>query len=205
MLQESLNRIKDYFVGMDMYNGSWVIRVKYPPKWGAYPPEDGSVKVVSDENENGLWWYCANNEEITVDDIMNLIEETIQTNIEAIKKVELFKLKAGELKQLFSDESISLKKLQSLKFVFDSSVNEVKVNNKSEVKKKVASKKDLISKVDEEISEHNVFTSKSEDREEVEVVKEMPKKVGRKKKSVESVVTATPDTMTQTEIDDLRG
>lgn len=207
MLDEGLNKIREYFRGIDIYNGAWVVRVSYPQKWGAYPPEDGSIKVVSDENEAGLWWYCANNEGVTVDKIINLIEETVHTNMEAIKKVELFKLKASELKQLFSDESISFKRLQTLKFVFDSSpINEEKVVKKGEAKK-VASKKDLINQVDDAIKEHDVFTAKPEKVEEVLSKREVPKKTTRKKPVVEQEVvsTSTPDEMTQAEIDDLRG
>jgi hypothetical protein len=204
MLQERLGKIKEYFVGMEMYNGLWVVRVKYRPKWGAYPPEDGRIKVVSDENESDLWWYCANDEDVDIDSILDLIEETIQTNMEAIKKVELFKLKAGELKQIFSDESISLKKLQTLRFVFDeNSDKEAKPVEKVETKKKVASKKELITQVDDEIKEHDVFTSKPAVVEEVVTKKRVSKQKPVTRKSV--VETTTPEGMTQAEIDDLRG
>lgn len=208
MLQERLSKIREYFVGMEMYNGLWVVRVKYRPKWGAYPPENGRIKVVSDENESDLWWYCANDEDVEIDSIIDLIEETIETNMEAIKKVELFKLKASELKQIFSDESISLKKLQTLKFVFDdNAANVQKTIDKTEAKRKVASKKDLISKVDDVIKEHDVFTAKPEKIEEVVTKREATKKSTRKKSLPEqtSANTSTPDEMTQEEIDDLRG
>ena len=212
MLQERLSKIKDFFVGMEMYNGLWVVRVKYRPKWGAYPPEDGSIKVVSDEGEPDLWWYCANDESVEIDSILSLIEETIETNMEAIKKVELFKLKAGELKQIFSDETIGLKKLQSLRFVFDDEVKEVtKVPMKSETKKKASSKKELITQVDDEIKSHDVFSSPAEP-ENTPVVKDIEdvaekRKVTRKKAQKAEFVsqTSTPDERTQDEIDDLRG
>ena len=204
MLQERLGKIKEYFVGMEMYNGLWVVRVKYRPKWGAYPPEDGRIKVVSDESESDLWWYCANDEDVDIDSILDLIEETIQTNMEAIKKVELFKLKAGELKQIFSDESISLKKLQTLRFVFDENIDkEAKPVEKAEPKKKVASKKELITQVDDEIKEHDVFTSKPAVVEEVVTKKRVSKPKPVTSKSL--VETTTPEGMTQAEIDDLRG
>ena len=119
---QSINKIKEYFLSMEMYEGRWVIVVKYRPKWGAYSSEDGRIKVSADENQEDVWWYYATDDKVEVDDIINLITETVATNIEAIKKVELFKIKAGELKQIFSDETLSFKTLQTLKFVFDDSI-----------------------------------------------------------------------------------
>lgn len=205
MLQDNINKIKDYFVGMEMYNGLWVVRVKYRPKWGAYPPEDGTIDVVADENEADLWWYCAKNKEVEIDAIINLIEETIQTNLEAIKKVELFKLKANELKQIFSDESISLSKLQTLRFVFNSDQQAEKPTVKQEPKKKMASKKDFIEVVTDEIKEHNVFTKPSEETqlEEPKTNTNTRKSVKKKVEKLES--TTTPADMTQEEINELRG
>lgn len=203
MLQERLGKIKDYFVGMEMYGGQWVVRVKYRPKWGAYPPEDGRIKVVSDESEPDLWWYCANDENVDIDSILDLIEETIDTNMEAIKKVELFKLKAAELKRIFSDESLSFQKLQRLRFVFDDKVvTDSKKSVVVEPKKKVSSKKELITQVDDEIKGHDIFESPKESVDD-SVNK---KKVTRKRVVEKPVVeTVSSSEMTKEEIDDLRG
>lgn len=206
---ESINRIKEYFVSMEMYNGRWVICVRFRPKWGAYSSDDGRIKVGSDEKQPDVWWYCANEDDVEVDEIIDLIDETVQTNIEAIKKVELFKLKASELKQIFSDESISFKRLQTLNFVFDDSkVPEDKEKPvKAETKKKVSTKKELMTQVGEVIQEHDVFTTPVESGAETieSNAKGYKRKTTSKPKVVESAKTATPVDMTQAEIDDLRG
>lgn len=219
MLQGKIDRIKEFFRGMDVYDGQWVVRVKYRPKWGAYAPDDGSVKVVADENEQDLWWYCANSTDVDIDRIIDLIDETVQTNLEAIRKVELFKLKAGELKKLFSDESIPLRKLQNLRFTFvEDSVPPEKrtpVLKKKEDVKAAVSKKELISQVDDEINGHDVFTSQKTEKEAVqEQVSDVPvQQPAQKRKSQQKVkkeqpsepVTVSADEMSESEIESLRG
>jgi hypothetical protein len=189
-MNDSINKIKDYFVSMEMYEGRWVISVKYQPKWGAYSSEDGRISVVEDDNHADVWWYCAKDDDVTVDDIIELICETVQTNLEAIKKVELFKLKASELKQLFSDEKISLSKLQTLKFVFEDGPVD-----------KPITKKDLITHVDETIKEHDVFKPTTDTAEKVK----RARKSEKKQRTTSQIVTATPKDLTQEEINDLRG
>lgn len=196
-MKDSINKIKDYFVSMEMYDGNWVVCVKFKPKWGAYSSEDGRIKVGPDDKVPDLWWYYGASNDVDIDEIINLINETVETNLEAIKKVELFKLKAGELKQIFSDETISFKKLQTLKFVFDDNPVE---SVKQEPKKRVSSKKDLMSHVGDVIQEHDVFTQETVKEEEP------PKKTKKsKQKVVEELQPVSPIDMTEDEINDLRG
>ena len=202
-MNEAIDKIKDYFVSMERFNGCWTICVQYRPKWMAYPSEDGRVKVAQEDEAPDMWWYCASNDSVTVDEIITLIYETVQTNLEAIKKVELFKCKAGELKQLFSDEKITYQKLQTLRFVFDDS-QAVKTTSqpKSDEKKKIPSKKDVMAQVGAEIQEHNVFTTPTETQPTT------PVKPTKRKRSVansKTEETLTPSEMTQEEINDLRG
>lgn len=203
-MKDSINKIKDYFVSMEMYEGKWVICVKFQPKWGAYPSEDGRIRVSSDEQEPDMWWYYANDDSVDVDEIINLINETVVTNLDAIKKVELFKLKANELKQIFSDEKLSLKKLQTLKFVFDDTVVETPEKEMQQVKKKTTSKKDLMSHVGDVIQEHDVFSQPAVvELKAVEEDKTKTKKT--RKKKADKLESLTPQEMTSEEIDELRG
>ena len=182
---ESIKKIKEYFLSIEMYEGRWVMSVKYKPKWRAYASADGKIKVSKDENEEDVWWYYASDDSIDIDDIINLVTETISTNIEAIKKVELFKTKAEELKKLFADESLSFDKLKSLKFIFDKPVTLIK---------------DKVAKV----------ISNNEEQVEIQGVKpEIKSKKKTKKKEIKEEIndnsSITPDEMTQDEIDNLRG
>ena len=202
---ESINKIKQYFVSMEMYDGKWVICVKFKPKWGAYSSDDGRIKVSPDENEADLWWYYASDESVDIDEIINLIDETALTNMEAIKKVELFKLKASELKKIFSDEKLSFKKLQTLKFVFDDSPkDELPIEVvKPSTNNKAHTKTDITKEIGNAINEHDVFSQES--KPEAGGEQEIKKTRKTKQKQIENVDTQTSINMTDDEINELRG
>lgn len=201
MLQERLNKIKDYFQSMEIMEGKWVLCVRYKPNWGAFPSEDNRIQAIPDESTPNVYWYYSEDKNCDIEEILNLIDETIQTNLEAIKKVELFKLKGEELKRLFSDENVTFAQLQTLKFVMD---NDSALSKKSKTRQKnnkngkITSKKDLlkINSVDiEEEKSQEVPASTASETCEVEV----PNVI----KTNEVVVNATE--LSQAEIDDLRG
>ena len=204
-LQERLNSIKEYFVSMEMVDGKWAVCAQYRDNWCAYPPDDGSVELIEDENEKNHWWYVAKDESVVIDKLISLVEETVQTNIDAIRKVELFKEKATELKRIFSDEKLTLAQLQTLRFVFDG----VQVPVKKEpvvqnTKKTVASKKEILSKAESQSENQDVFKVSAPEP----VHEERPRK-SQKAKAVKAVekpeVTVSAVDMTKEEIDDLRG
>jgi len=201
-MKEQINKIRDYFVSMAMYDGKWVVAVKYPPKWVAYSSDDQTIFVNQDDKNDNIWWYYAKDETIEIDDIINFVDETVQTNIEAIKKVELFKLKASELKRLFNDENMSFSRLQKLRFVFDDKVVAKPVKEKHQPK---------AAPTKEEIQEHDIFQPETAtEATETAQVKEdntQPKKRQQKQNKEENkgLRAVTPVEMSQSDIDNLRG
>lgn len=115
MLQERINKISQYFRSMEMTNGVIIIKVQYNNKWGVYPSDDNKIKVAKSEETTNEWFYYGNFNDITVDDIFDLIENTIEMNLSAAAKLELLNSKFEELKNLFATES--LERLSTLKFV----------------------------------------------------------------------------------------
>lgn len=115
MLQERINKISQYFRSMEMTNGVIIIKVQYNNKWGVYPSDDNKIKVAKSEETPNEWFYYGNFNDITVDDIFDLIENTIEMNLSAAAKLELLNSKFEELKNLFATES--LERLSTLKFV----------------------------------------------------------------------------------------
>lgn len=115
MLQERINKISQYFRSMEMTNGVIIIKVQYNNKWGVYPSDDNKIKVAKSEDTPNEWFYYGNFNDITVDDIFDLIENTIEMNLSAAAKLELLNSKFEELKNLFATES--LERLSTLKFV----------------------------------------------------------------------------------------
>ena len=207
MLQDRLNKIKDYFQSIEQFEGKWVICVKYKPKWGAYPSEEGKINAVPDENTPDVWWYYGKDDKVDIDSIFDLIDETIQTNLDAIRKVELFKLKAEELKRIFSDDSISFKKLETLRFVFDEKIAMNDSKTKKGKRSKPMSKKDIL-KIDDSVADEVTEPVEAEPMKETATsqVKEDDNcsvKCGGGMKEEVTAVNATE--LSQEEIDDLRG
>lgn len=196
MLQEKLDKIKEYFQSIELLDMKWVICVKYKPKWGAYPSDDNRIQAIPDESVPCLYWYYSNDTKVSVDEIIDLIEETVQTNLDAIKKAELFKLKVDELKKLFSNENLTFSKLQTLNFTFSENITDESVIVEETIKKrgrrKISSKKDLlkVGEIEEEKLPNNELEALVND------------KVDGSNGDTEIVESSD---MTQEEIDDLRG
>lgn len=119
-LQERINKISEYFRGMEMTNGVLIIKVSYKDKWGVFPSNDEKIKVAKSEDSINEYFYYGDFYEISFDDIFDLIDNTIEMNLSAAAKIQLLSEKFEELKILFASES--LQKLQTLKFTFDEKV-----------------------------------------------------------------------------------
>lgn len=186
---------------MEIIDGKWVVCVRYSSKWGAYPSDDGKIRALADDNAPDTYWYYAKDENINIDDIFNLIEETIQTNLDAIKKADLFKQKVEELKSVFSDETNSTSKLETLRFVFQEETNDVMSNI---IEKKRKAKKPSVPK--------QVLTEPKEEKkkpvkekiQEIEPIPE-PVKTNIMENSSPNAEILEASGLSQAEIDELRG
>lgn len=152
-LQERIQKNEKYFRGMEIVNNTVIIKVLYGEKWGAYPSQDEIIKVAKSDEVKNEWFYYADYTYTVIDDIFNLIEETIEMNLSAIERLELFNVKMEELKTLFANES--LQKLKTLSFQFE----EVKKTKKNKSKKKKSNENEdvneLISEVSVNVVENN--------------------------------------------------
>ena len=148
-LQERMNDMKPYFRGIEMLNNGLIVRVILPPKWKTYDSSDGRIKTAPSENVANEYFYYANSENTTYEEIFDLIEETIKANNEIVLKLKLLKDKVEELKELFS--TLQYEELLTLKFVTGKP-------------KKVKSKKNT--KKEEKEAENAPNEAKIEDKEE---------------------------------------
>ena len=128
MLQDRINKIKEYFRGMEITNNTYIIKVAYKDKWGVFPSEDNNIKVCKSEDAINEFFYYANYTTVNIEDIFNLIEETIEMNISAEMKINLLTSKIDELKEIFTNEP--LEKLQTLYFAFQETSNNTKKKRK---------------------------------------------------------------------------
>lgn len=149
-LQERIQKNESYFKGMEIVNNTVIIKVLYGEKWGAYPTADERIKVAKSEEVPNEWFYYADYTYTIIDEIFDLIEETIDMNLSAIERLNLFNQKMEELKELFASES--LPKLKTLSFHFE---EEKQKRNK---RKKNVKKENTVEIVEEEnvvIEENN--------------------------------------------------
>lgn len=161
MLQKRISSLSPYFRGMEITNGTLIVKVLYEDKWGAYPSEDDRVKIAKSEEIPNEWFYYADYEVVPMDEVFNLIEETIHMNKSAEKKLELLSQRFEELKTLFATES--LERLETLHFVLDA-------EPKSKSKRKISTKKKKVNKESEKVEEIESQVTIQENNEELIVV-----------------------------------
>ena len=101
-LQERMNDMKPYFRGIEMYNEALIVRVIFPSKWKAYNSNDGRIKATPSENVANEYYYYANSENTSYEDMFDLIEETIKANNDIVLKMKLLRDKVEELKELIA-------------------------------------------------------------------------------------------------------
>ena len=135
MVQNRIEKIKQYFRSIELVENTIIIRVKYLNKWGVYPSEDNLIKVTKSDDAKNEWYYYADSDKKNISEIFDLIDETIEMNISAAKKIALLDKKFAELKTIFSNESLD--RLETLKFV-------MKPNKKAKVKKSSKNETQLI-------------------------------------------------------------
>lgn len=133
MLQKRIERIAEYFGGIEMSGGLFIVKVHFKNGWSAYGSQDGErIKVAKSEQEPNVWFYYGDSS-VDLNQIFDLIEETIEMNESVRKKIELLKVKVDELKTIFNEEPLS--RLETLYFSF---AEEKKTKKKN--KRKVTTK-----------------------------------------------------------------
>jgi hypothetical protein len=134
-LQERIQKNEQYFKGMEIINNTVIIKVLYGDKWGAYPSQDEKVKVAKSEEIANEWFYYGDYTYTIIDEIFDLIEETIDMNLSAIERLELFNQKINELKEIFANES--LQRLKTLVFHFEEIKKPKRKKNKKNIEEAI--------------------------------------------------------------------
>lgn len=134
-VEDYISKIGEYFEGIERYNDALIVRVKLPERWGVYPSSDERIKVAPSEEVPNEYYYYGSSNDVNLEDIFQLIIETIQMNKDVLLKIELLKEKVQELKELFDTKP--LEELKTLKFVTEQP-KKTKVKRKYTKKKKEA-------------------------------------------------------------------
>ena len=151
MITKRIKENIEYIKSVEIINQMFIVKVQYNSRWGTYPSEDEKIKVAKSEDTIGEWYYYANYDDVDIDDIIDLIEDTIRVNQNAVKKVELLSKKVEELKALFADNDYE--KLETLQFVMEEPKKEKIKPKKTERKTKKTTKRKT--KKNEKVKEDN--------------------------------------------------
>lgn len=124
MLEEKIEKLRNVWsVIRRSDDGRYLIGVTFPDGYGVYNSADDRIHVLDDtKGESRLYWYVAQDLSVTVNDIIEFIDNTVDANIEAIKKAKLYELKVKELRNFFADTDMSYSELEALTFKFKEEV-----------------------------------------------------------------------------------
>jgi lipopolysaccharide export LptBFGC system permease protein LptF len=111
-IQEKLDSLQPHVVGIRFLQGMQIVDAVFKKGW-VIPESTIIRRELVDESQNYYMFYTEN-EGITIDDLLDYVENIINVNIEREKKNELLKLKVKELQVLFKETS--LVDLESLSF-----------------------------------------------------------------------------------------
>jgi hypothetical protein len=145
-LKKRIEKINPYFYGMNMSIEDNVVYVqtKFPDNWtiSDFLEESFNVKgVFNAKKQTHIFFTEMDN---GFDKVFDAIDYTIQMNLNALERLELFKKKVEELKTLFDEEDID--KLKKLEFV-------IKKTKRSTNKDKLVSQ--YVAPIDETLEARN--------------------------------------------------
>lgn len=146
MIQERIMKNMQYFLGIDVVNDYMILKVKFPNTWGVFESKEPDINVTKEDGTQGnysSYYYYGKVNEVTVDDLFDLFENTVEMNLNAEKKVEIFNKKFDELKDLFSKNN-DIWSLEHLQFEFPQPPSESENGKKGKktTKRKYTKKKD---------------------------------------------------------------
>ena len=181
MLEEKLDKLKDTWCSIERADGKFIVSAQFPENYNVYNSEDNRIKVVDDRKNSKRFWYIASDSTVSLIEVIDFIEATVNANIEAIKRAMLYETKMKELQELFNNDKMSYDDLEALSFGVKQRTNLIvenrpilKVNkskkNSEKEEKKVTSSYSSNEKAETKVVEDgdaNKVVSKDEDKGKV--------------------------------------
>lgn len=116
MLEEKLDKLKDTWCSIERADGKFIVSAQFPENYNVYNSEDNRIKVVDDRKNSKRFWYIASDSTVSLIEVIDFIEATVNANIEAIKRAMLYETKMKELQELFNNDKMSYDDLEALSF-----------------------------------------------------------------------------------------
>lgn len=128
-IQERLDELQPYVLSIRYFQGKTpVVDAVFRDGW-SIPEVNGIQQMVDDNNPNHYVFASADVTQVSIDSLLDHVENIINTNLEREQKHQLLVNKVEELKEFFANHR--LKELKNLKFVIDDKENEINdlINN----------------------------------------------------------------------------
>lgn len=135
--EKHLKALSGYDIAFEIKQGYYHVSLKYEKDWNVITPENDCIYV---EERNGIYHYIASTDSVTVNDIFKAIDATIEYNQDLQKKLELFKKKTEELRDIFAKENLDV--LETIEFKYGKKTTrrrhkKTPIKNENEVVKNV--------------------------------------------------------------------
>ena len=155
--ENRLKKLNAYDVSFEIKQGYYHIALKYDDGWSVLDSDNENIYI---QEKNGFHHYIASVDNVKMDDLFNIIDATIEYNLDLQKKLILFREKTEELQEIFSNEDY-----ETLKTI------EFKITKKETKKKTVKKPK----KKTQEKPKRN--TTKKKPKTEIQETKDTAKEI----------------------------
>lgn len=155
--ENRLKKLNAYDVSFEIKQGYYHIALKYDDGWSVLDSDNENIYI---QEKNGFHHYIASVDNVKMDDLFNIIDATIEYNLDLQKKLILFREKTEELQEIFSNEDY-----ETLKTI------EFKITKKEAKKKTVKKPK----KKTQEKPKRN--TTKKKPKTEIQETKDTAKEI----------------------------
>ena len=114
MIQKRFNELQPYLKGLKIADKFVIVEATLKDSWKVdnIIPEDVQVNQ-KEKSENGLKQCIMYTENRTLDELIDILEHVINTNVEIEQKQTLLRQKVDELKKMFEDKPLD--ELKSIK------------------------------------------------------------------------------------------
>lgn len=131
--ENRLRKLNGHDVSFEIKQGYYHIALKYDEGWSVLDSDNENIYI---QEKNGFYHYIASTDNVKMEDLFNLIDATIEYNLDLQKKLILFKEKTEELQEIFSNEDY-----ETLKTIeFKITKKEAKKKTVKKTKKKIQEK-----------------------------------------------------------------
>lgn len=111
-LQEKLIELAPYKLGCRAEDGFYLVNITYEKNWSVVPPDNKRIECGGDGD---VYYYCAPIDSVDLNEIFKCIDETIAYNKTLREKLDLFKIKVGEMQKMFAEENLETLKTLTFK------------------------------------------------------------------------------------------